>query len=182
MTSLKRGAPATTAYTEIRFVNLLDTPLRLSGTLEFTADGSLRKQVQTPYAETTSIAGGQVTIERRGKPARRFALKRAPELAGFLESFIAVLSGDAPRLQQSYTLQSSGDARSWQLRLTPKDRALAKHVANVEIDGRANEPRCFRIQEADGDLSVLLVDALAAAKLIEPITREALVTLCRAAP
>ena len=108
--ALARPTPATTAYAEVRFVDLLTRPLTLRGALEYRADGGLVKRVESPYRETTTVAAGQVTVERAGKPPRRFALTRAPELGAFLESFAALLGGDAARLAQAYDSSSAGDA------------------------------------------------------------------------
>ncbi|UXI68706.1 LolA-related protein [Tahibacter amnicola] len=179
---LRRDAPALTPYREIRFVQMLDAPLLLAGELAYDADGTLVKRVTAPYSETTRIAGSQVTIERKGKPRRSFSLKRAPALAGFLESFGATLAGDAARLARSYTLASTGNATRWQLDLAPRDAALSKHVTRVRIDGSGDTPRCFRVEEAGGDSSFLLVDTLAAHALAETPTPAALDQLCRTSP
>lgn len=179
---LKRPLPATTAYTEVRFVQMLDAPLVLRGELNYTSANELGKRVVTPYDETTTIANGQVSITRPGKPAKRFSLKRAPALAGFLESFSATLAGDAPRLARSYVLTSDGDDARWQLQLVPRDPALAKHVKRVLVHGHANTPSCFEIEETGGDSSILLVDALGTATLPDPPRRDAVQQLCQRAP
>lgn len=180
--SLKRPLPAHTAYTEVRFVQMLEAPLVLRGELEYTSSTELGKKVTSPYVENTTIENGQVRIERPGKPAKRFSLKRAPALAGFLESFSATLAGDAQRLARSYLLGHSGDAARWQLTLKPRDPALAKQVSQVLISGERNMPLCFEVEEAGGDTSLLLVDKLAGQTLADPPQRAALQQLCRGRP
>jgi len=180
--TLKRPLPAATGYTEVRFVQMLDAPLVLRGDLTYSSANELGKRVASPYEETTTIANGQVEIARPGKPAKRFSLKRAPALAGFLESFSATLAGDAPRLARSYVIESSGDDRHWQLQLVPRDAALAKHVKRVVIDGSAAAPHCFEVEETGGDSSILLVDALAAKPIDGTPRRDALQQLCRSTP
>lgn len=177
--SLRRNAPSTTAYTEIRFVDLLAKPLVLRGTLALETGGALIKHVESPNRETTTIADGKVVIERTGKPKRMFSLQRAPELAGFLESFGALLAGDAERLSRTYDVTAIGNDHAWRLVLTPRSAKLARHLRSVEIEGRGTSPHCFFVEETAGDASVLLVDALAAAPLPETPTRAALNTLCR---
>lgn len=161
---------------------MLDKPLLLSGKLEHGADGTLVKRVEKPYRETTTITAGNVTIERAGRKARKFSLSRAPELAGLLDSFGAVLAGDAARLARNYDVAATGDDARWTLALTPKDRALARKVARIVIDGANDSPRCFRVEEGDGDASTLLIDALATGTLPEKPTRENIAALCVAAP
>jgi hypothetical protein len=179
---LKKPTPATTRYAEVRFVDVLEKPLLLAGELEHGADGLLVKRVEKPYRETTTIAAGNVTIERAGRKARRFTLARAPELAGLLESFAAVLDGDAARLARNYDVAATGGDARWSLTLTPKDRKLARKVARIVVDGANDSPRCFRVEEGDGDASVLLIDALAATVLPAKPTRENIGAICDAAP
>jgi Outer membrane lipoprotein carrier protein LolA-like len=183
--SLKRPLPAHTAYTEVRFVQMLDAPLLLRGELDYPRADELGKTVTAPYQETTTIAAGQVVTTRPGKPAKKFSLKRAPALAGFLESFTATLAGDAARLAKSYTLRTQLSPQAgahWQLELLPRDPALAKHVKRVLISGQAATPLCFEVEESSGDSSILLVDRLAAAPLDSTPQREHLQQLCRGTP
>ncbi len=179
---LKRPLPATTRYTEVRFVEMLDAPLTLRGDLTYASANELGKRVTSPYEETTTIANGQVEIARKGKPAKRFSLKRAPALAGFLESFSATLDGDAKRLERSYVLTSEGDDKRWQLQLVPREAALAKHVKRVLVSGQDTTPLCFDVEETGGDNSVLLVDRLADAALDAVPQRAALQQLCQGTP
>ena len=179
---LKRPLPATTRYTEVRFVEMLDAPLTLRGDLTYASANELGKRVMSPYEETTTIANGQVEIARKGKPAKRFSLKRAPALAGFLESFSATLDGDAKRLERSYVLTSDGDDHRWQLQLVPREAALAKHVKRVLISGQDTTPLCFDVEETGGDSSVLLVDKLADAALDAVPQQAHLQQLCQGKP
>lgn len=180
--SLRRPLPATTPYVEVRYVQLLDEPLKLRGDMEYKGAMDLGKRVTSPYEETTTIANGQVQIQRPGKPTKKFSLKRAPALAGFLESFTATLSGDAQRLAKSYRLSSESDGRHWQLQLVPRDAALAEHVSRVLISGHGTTPQCFEVEESGGDASVLLVAGLADAPLAAAPTRHELQQLCVKAP
>jgi hypothetical protein len=176
---LKRPAPAVTRYVEVRFVDLLTHPVTLHGSLEYGADGSLTKRVDSPYHETTTVRAGQVTLERDGKSPRRFALSRAPELAAFLESFGSLLGGDAARLAQTYEVSADGDDAHWRLTLTPRAAQLAKHLAHFRVDGAGSDARCFSVEEAGGDASIMLVEATAKAPLPAVPTKDALSALCR---
>lgn len=179
---LKRPLPAATRYTEVRFVQMLDAPLKLRGELTYTSGNELGKRVVSPYEENTVITDGAVEITRAGKPARRFSLRRAPALAGFLESFSATLDGDAQRLERSYVLSSGGNDKHWQLELVPRETALSRHVKRVLISGQDTTPLCFEVEEAGGDSSVLLVDRLADAPLDDVPQRAQLQQLCQGAP
>ncbi len=138
---------------------------------------TLVREVRAPYAETTTIANGQVSIERSGKPPRVFALQRVPELADLQASFGAMLAGDLAALRQAYELQPSGTAQRWQLVLTPRAETLARRVRAVTLHGQGKELRCIETQPARGDLQRTLLGsaATAAANLRQA---DALAALC----
>jgi len=179
---LARPAPATTRYTEVRFVHLLRKPLLLHGELDYGGADHLGKRVLAPYKEATVIADGAVSVTREGRAPRQFGLERAPQLQALLASFSALLGGDAATLRKYYTLELVENAPNWKLTLVPRDSGLARHLRRIVVDGGANEPRCFSLNEANGDGSVMLLGALADAKLADPPNATALDALCRGAP
>ena len=180
--SLGQPAPAHTAFAEARFLKLLDRPLVVSGQLSWLGGDKLQRRVDHPRDETATIADGEVTQQSEGKHPRHFSLKRAPQLQVLLDSFVALLSGDAARLQQAFEIRQGGDAKgAWTLTLVPRDPRVVKTVASIRIDGVGNQSRCMLMQEADGDLAVDLLGTLATKMPAEP-TRQALQTLCQSMP
>jgi hypothetical protein len=179
ISALGRPAPARTAFAEARFMQVLDRPLVVSGELAWLGGDQLQRRVDQPNQETATIANGEVTQQRAGKKPQHFSLKRAPQLQVLLDSFVALLSGDAGRLQQAFEIRYTGVASGpWKLVLTPRDAAVAKSVASITIDGDGKQSRCMQMQEADGDLAIDLLGPLAAKMPAQP-TREALHALCQ---
>jgi hypothetical protein len=176
---LARPAPADTAYREVRFVSVLKQPLVLDGSLHYGGDGELGKDVDRPYRETTTISHGKVEVRRTGKPAQRFSLERAPELQALLAAFSALLGGDAATLGRYYDIAAAQDGDRFTLTLTPRLPDLARHLREVVVDGRGNEPRCFSFRQKDGDSSVMLLGPLRESVLADPPTTAALAALCR---
>jgi hypothetical protein len=179
---LAKPVPSSTRFAEVRFVRMLTRPLILHGELDYRGAGKLGKRIETPYREITTIADGAVEVQRAGRTPRHFSLDRAPALQGLLASFSALLGGDAPTLEKFYTVQLVENAPNWTLTLTPRAPELGKHLRDIVVDGAGKEPRCYTLHERDGDASVMLLGALAAAKLPDSPTPTALSTLCRAAP
>ena len=159
-------------------MKVLDQPLVVSGELAWLGGDKLERRVDKPSAEVSTIADGEVTQQREGRKPRSFSLKRAPQLQVLLESFVALLGGDATRLNQAFDVRHESHAGGWTLTLTPRDARVAKAIAAIEIDGRGKEPRCMRMQEADGDLAVDLLGGLAPRMPATP-SREALLALCK---
>lgn len=173
---LARPAPAHTAYTEVRFVRLLRKPVVLQGQLEYAGPGRLSKRVETPYRETTTIVDGIVNIVRDGRAPKRFDLERAAELKTLLTGFSALLGGDAATLQQFYAISLVQKAPNWTLNLSPP--ADSPHLRAFIVSGSGDEPRCFTLQQADGDSSTLLLGTLAGAALPQPLTAATVAALC----
>ena len=163
----------------MRFSGLLDRPLLLHGELEYDGPGKLARNVEKPYAERMTIANGEASVQRGDKPARKFSLSQAPELEGFLRGFAALLGGDADALARDFDVSASGDAKAWRLKLTPRDDRLARRITSIEVDGAGTSARCFRTNEADGDVNVLLIESLADAKLPVRPTPPMIDALCR---
>lgn len=177
--ALGRPAPARTPFAEARFMQVLDRPLVVSGELAWLGSDQLVRRVDKPHPETVTIAAGEVTQEREGKSARSFSLQRAPQLLLLVDSFVALLGGDAARLQQAFAVTRRGDAHGdWTLTLTPRDLKLARTVASIRIDGHADQPRCMQMLEADGDVAIDLLGSLATNMPSAP-TRDGLLALCK---
>ncbi len=177
---LAKPAPATVAFTEVRFSRLLREPLIVSGALGYAGPTSLDRRVTSPYREQTSIRGESVKVERDGEAPRSFALKHAPELRGLLSGFTALLSGDAVALRQNFTVAMAGGEDAWLLELTPIDAKARRRLQEIEVTGHQSEPRCFSMLTADGASSVLLLGEAASEPVPKDVTLEALVKRCGA--
>jgi Outer membrane lipoprotein carrier protein LolA-like len=179
--TLGRPAPSRTPFAEARFMRVLDQPLVVSGELAWLGGDKLQRRVDAPRKETSTIADGEVTLEREGKGTRTFSLQRAPQLKVLLDSFVALLGGDASRLGDAFVVDLVRKDARWTITLTPSDAKIAKQIGRIVVDGAGNEPRCMRMEESDGDVAVDLLGALSTKMPAAP-TREGLLALCTAAP
>ena len=141
-------------FTEVRHLAVLDRPLESSGELLYEAPDRLEKRIEKPRRETLVLAHG-VLSATRGKRTRTVELSAWPQLAPLLESLRATLSGDRASLERIFSVQLTGDAARWKLRLTPRDREAARAVREVIITGEDESLRTVEILEADGDRSLL---------------------------
>jgi hypothetical protein len=158
LSRIARPAPSSTPFVEVRGSRLLKNPLRLSGEYGRPDDDTLVREVRAPYAEKTTLRAGEAVIERAGQAPRRFALSRAPELAGLQNSFGALLAGDVAALQRHYRLQTEGTRQRWVLTMTPKDAALQKRMREIVLFGRGAELRCIEARPAgQGDVQRTLL-------------------------
>lgn len=175
---LQRELPARTAYTEVRFSQMYSRALIARGELEYLGPGKLGKRVDSPYSEITTIADGEVTIQRGSRKPRQISLDRIPELEGFLRGFSALLGGDVQGLNRDFDLSGSGTEARWQLRLTPKDKRLKRRIEALLVDGAGDKARCFSIIDADDDVSILMVEEMATIDLPKPLTQRNVELTC----
>lgn len=175
---LARPAPSSVAFAEIRFSALLREPLVVSGTLTYEGEGGLHRRVENPYRESTSIRGETVRVERDDEPPRTFALRRAPELRGFLTAMLGLLTGDSSLIDEHFSVVTSGDDEHWRLDLEPVDGRLRQRLRNIVVAGSADEPRCFVVVDTEGGTSVMLLGAAAALPLAAPIGLAELLGRC----
>jgi hypothetical protein len=181
LAKLARPVPSRTGFVELRDSKLLKAPLRIAGEYRRPDADTLVREVRTPYAETTTIHAGEVSIVRAGKSPRTFSLSRAPELAGLQASFGALLSGDRTQLERHYALASEGSRERWTLVLAPKDAAMAAKVRAIALYGRGAELRCIETRSAAaGEVQRTLL-AGAAREAADVATGAALAALCHAA-
>ena len=179
LAKLQRPTPSSTSFVELHDSPLLRAPLRLSGEYRRPDADTLVREVRAPYAETTTIRAGDVTIARAGKTPRTFSLARVPELASLQASFGALLSGDRRLLEQHYRLASDGARNRWTLTLSPTDAVLATRVHQIVLYGRGAELRCIETQPARGPVQRTLL-AGAAREAAGATTAAALASLCHA--
>ena len=161
--ALARPAPAATAFVEVRDSPMLKAPLRLAGEYRRPDADTLVREVRAPYAETTTLRAGEATVERAGKPPRRFALSRAPELAALQSSFGALLAGDTKALHDHYRVEAGGTRERWVLQLVPRDAKLAARLRGIALHGRGDELRCIESTPAKGEVQRTLLGAAAQA-------------------
>lgn len=165
-----------TGFVELRGSRLLKAPLRIEGEYQRPSDDVLVRQVRAPYAETSTIRGGNVTIAR-GQSAKTYSLDRAPELAGLQSSFGALLSGDQAMLERHFRIASTGTRERWALQLAPRDKAMAARVRELVLHGRGAELRCIETRPVKGDVQrTLLAGAARDAAGVREAT--ALAALC----
>jgi Outer membrane lipoprotein carrier protein LolA-like len=148
-------------FIEQQFLAVLDHPIESSGELRYDAPDHLEKRTLLPRSENLVLAGGVLTVERRGR-THVLDLHRYPQIQPFVESIRATLAGDRSALEQIFRVEFAGSVERWSLVLVPLDRQLARTVKQVQIDGSRDQLRRIEIRQADGDRSLLTLRAAAA--------------------
>ena len=148
-------------FIEQQFLAVLDHPVESSGELRYDAPDHLEKRTLLPRSESLVLAGGVLTVERRGR-RHVLDLHRYPQIQPFVESIRATLAGDRSALERVFRVEFAGGVERWSLVLVPLDRQLARTVKQVQIDGARDQLRRIEIRQADGDRSLMTLRAAAA--------------------
>ena len=144
-------------FVEKKFIAILDKPVESSGELFYTAPDRLEKRTLKPRAESMTVDGGTLTIER-GRQKHRLQLQDYPELAAFIDSIRGTLAGDRKALERSYRLTLDGTRERWTLELQPTDEKMHSLIKNIRIAGVRDTVRSIEIFQADGDRSLMLIE------------------------
>jgi hypothetical protein len=161
MASLAARGAAEAAFSERRYVPVLEAPVTSSGTLRFVPPDRLEKNTLLPRAESMVLAGDQLTLQQ-GSRTRRVALGDLPDGGLAIESLRGTLAGDLKALRRGWDVVLHGDERLWTLSLTPSSPTMAQYIENVRILGRAAQIDRIELRQADGVRSVMDIAPLAA--------------------
>lgn len=143
-------------FQERRYVSLLKQPLESSGVLIYDAPDHLEQRTTRPRDSTVVLDRGLMTLQT-GQRRRTLRLADYPQLAPLIDSIRATLAGDRAALERVFTLRLDGGLEHWQLQLEPRDAQLAASLARIEIRGEQAAVREVRVQQRDGDHSIMSI-------------------------
>lgn len=157
MKELGASSSGTARFVEKKYLAVLDTPIKQSGTLAY-SPGHLERITLSPRRERMVINGDALTIEfGPGKKTRQLRLARYPVLWGLVEGMRATLTGDLSTLQRFYSTNLLGSASAWELVLIPRQQAMRTVVRLISIRGGGGHISTIELVETSGDRSVTIV-------------------------
>lgn len=143
-------------FVEHKYMKVLKAPLESSGTLTYEAPDRMIKRTVKPKPETMTVEADRLTLERQGR-TRTLRLQDYPVLWAFVESIRSTLKGDLSALQRFYDIELVGGPQRWSLAMKPKDAKMRRVISSIEIAGAEGKMRTVKVQEAQGDRSVMTI-------------------------
>jgi hypothetical protein len=159
MHSLAKTRSGHARFAEEKSIAMLDAPVTSSGELFYRAPDYLERRTFTPRAESMTVDGNDLLIERDDQEYR-LQLQDYPELAAFIDSIRGTLAGNRLALERNYRLSLEGGAEDWILQLLPVDEKMQAVVRRIRITGVDDEVRTIEIAQADGDNSLMRIEKL----------------------
>ena len=142
------------AFSEKKYIALLDRPVESSGELVYQPPARLEKRTLKPNVESLVLDRDVLVIER-GKQKYTLQLQQYPEITAIVDSIRSTLAGDLKALERQYRVDLQGDPERWTLTLLPSDARIAAIVQRIQISGTRDELRQIEMLLADGDRSVM---------------------------
>jgi len=159
MNDLARNPGGKAKFVEKKFIALLDKPVVSTGELSYSAPDRLEKRTLTPKPETLRLDRETLSIERE-RQKLTINLGNQPEALAFVDSLRGTLTGNRAALEKNYLLHLSGTPDKWVLTLLPSDEKIATFVQRIVVAGSRNQIRSIEYLQADGDRSLMLIEAL----------------------
>jgi hypothetical protein len=160
MDMLSRVSLSESRYREEKHTDMLDIPMIRSGQLSYRApdflswaqgrDGQFRYEIH--HQEMVAYRGGEVH--------QRLPLEAVPAASAFVESFRATLAGDVERLARHYRITFNGNPEAWHISLVPLKDEIGRFVERIQISGQSDHIQQIRIEETNGDWSLMQLEAL----------------------
>ena len=143
-------------FVEHKYLSILKTPLKYSGTLTYSAPGHLEKLTLLPKPESL-VLDQDILVVQRGEPVqkRTLSLQDYPAIWAFVESFRSTLAGDIDTLDRFYKVSMQGQPNQWLLVLRPIDPRMKNLVSEIRINGSLAQISAIEIREPGGDYSVM---------------------------
>jgi outer membrane lipoprotein-sorting protein len=143
-----------TEFVERKFVRVLDAPVESNGELIFIAPAHLEKNTKSPRAESMTIDGNKVSIER-GSFKRTMSLDDLADMASLVQSLTATFRGDQAGIEQYFTWVLTGTLKKWQLVLKPKTIKLFVRIREISFKGENDFVHTVETTLTDGDSSLM---------------------------
>jgi outer membrane lipoprotein-sorting protein len=142
------------AFSEKKYIALLDRPVESSGELIYQPPARLEKRTRKPKAESL-VLDRDVLVVERGKQKYTLQLQQYPEITAIVGTIRNTLAGDLAALEKQYRVDLQGSPERWSLTLLPSDPRIAAIVQKIVISGTRDELREIEMLQADGDRSVM---------------------------
>jgi hypothetical protein len=143
-------------FVQERLLQGFNAPLRSEGSFVLAPGMGLIWRVEKPFAITTLMTDRGLAQQSDGTTTLNLPASRAPFMAGLYDMLTGALAGDWSGLERDFTLEKSGGADIWHLRLVPRKDASTASMPIVEIRVTgADFVQSVEIEKQGGDIDKL---------------------------
>jgi len=143
-------------FVQERHLQGFNAPLRSEGSFVLAAGKGLIWRAEKPFAITTAISPAGLAQEVGGNETMRLPSSRLPFLSRLYDMLGGALGGDWRSLDHDFSVEKSGDAKSWQVVLSPRNGPDPMTMPFRSITARGSRfVDGVRITKPDGDYDEL---------------------------
>ena len=118
-TAFKEGQVLRGRFEQERFLAGFEAPLKTAGSFTLVAGGGLIWRAETPFAVTTVMSPAGLVQEVDGKKTMSLSSAHVPFMTKLYAMLSGALVGNWSDLESTFKVARTGDAKKWELRLTP---------------------------------------------------------------
>jgi len=107
-------------------------------------------RTREPFASELRLTRKEIQARQGGAVSFKLEADKEPAVKMINGLMFALLAGDVAQLGELFSLNGQVQAKSWQLKLAPKQAALASLLSRIELQGDSHVRR-IHIDEANGD-------------------------------
>lgn len=122
-------------FTQTRKIELIDMPLRSSGSFVLSSMG-LYWQQDEPL-DTTLIADGERLLQRVGDgPLQSIDIAQNPMVLTFSKTFLSIVAGSETEIRSNFDIDFTSEDEVWKIALTPTSYPMSEAIDSIVLRGR----------------------------------------------
>ncbi len=136
MSPLPPGTVLRGKFTQLRFLEGFDKPLRTDGVFTLVSGRGLIWRASAPFAMLTVMGAGGLVQQAAGGAVSRLDAAKVPFIARLYQVFAAALAGDLDGLSDVFVFKREARQAGWRARLSPKaGGGPAMPVRDIVVEG-----------------------------------------------
>jgi hypothetical protein len=137
-------------FVQMRELAGVKKPLRAEGDFVVMRGRGVIWRTAKPFPQTLRVTAGEILQRDGDNTLMRLSADKEPVVAAISRTLFGLFAGDLDQLTRFFNAEGSVDGSRWQLKLVPKEQALAKLIGQIDVDG-ARTVEHVRLDAPSGD-------------------------------
>jgi len=139
-------------FVQLRELSGVKKPLRAEGDFVVVRGRGVIWRTAKPFPQTMRVTATEI-LQRDGENTlMRLSADKEPVVSTIGRTLSGLFAGDLDQLTRFFNAEGSVDGPRWQLKLVPKDAAVARLIGEIHVDG-ARTVEHVRLDAPSGDVT-----------------------------
>ncbi|GGP21742.1 outer membrane lipoprotein carrier protein LolA [Silvimonas iriomotensis] len=139
-------------FTQSRQLQGVKKPLTSTGSFLVDKQRGVIWKAEKPFPSTLRVTRGEILQKNGDQVMMKLSADKEPTVKTVSGLLFSLFSGDVGSLGKVFNAQGNVSGKNWKLALTPKDAALAKLIAGIQLQG-AGTVEHIQLNAASGDVT-----------------------------